>query len=142
MSEDRNFDDFIKGEFKNYSPHVPAHIWENIVAKRDRQKTCWFLAFIAFSGANLIWLIALIIAGATGTFILSHNSTTPFSNQSTTANNINNTSLLLQLIIIILIDIKNKQTISSKVDKMIIIRTVISGTLQKNTSKGSNNKIN
>ncbi len=89
MSEDRNFDNFIKGEFKNYSPNVPSHIWDNIVAEREKRKPVGFW-FTLFSGANLVWLIALIAVGVSGTLVISHNLKTSADNKTVVANNNSN----------------------------------------------------
>lgn len=96
MSEERNFDDHIRNEFANYSPEVAPHIWENIVAERKKRRPVgfWFI----LSGTGLIWLTALILAGAVGTgLIISH-----FTNKTNTTNTIasnnvvgnNNTSIV------------------------------------------------
>jgi hypothetical protein len=69
MKENLPFDDFIKGEFNDYSADVPAHIWDNIAAKRkSRPKGFWMM----FKGANLLILtLVLFVGGGASYFLLS-----------------------------------------------------------------------
>lgn len=64
MSAMSNFDDFTKKQLDNYSPDVPSHIWENIVAARKKKKPYPFV-FKMFNKQNLL-LVAGIIALLTG----------------------------------------------------------------------------
>jgi opacity protein-like surface antigen len=87
MSEDKNFDDYIKQEFNNYSPDVAPHIWDKIVAERKKRRPVGFW-FNVFSSTNLIWLVALILAGSVGTaLIISHSSIKASINEVVSNNN-------------------------------------------------------
>ncbi len=84
MSEAGNFDDFIKREFNKYSPEVPTHIWDNIVAERERKrpKGLW-LNFL--NSKNILLLTGLLLAGGTATWLFSTYRTQPSKNIITIA---------------------------------------------------------
>ena len=65
MSDRNKLDDHLKELFGNYSPDVPPHIWENIVAGRKRKKPIAFW----LNKKNILGLLALIII-VTGTGLL------------------------------------------------------------------------
>ena len=65
MSDRNKLDDHLKEFFGNYSPDVPPHIWENIVAGRKRKKPIAFW----LNKKNILGLLALIII-VTGTGLL------------------------------------------------------------------------
>lgn len=71
MKDDMQFDDFIKGQFKDYSPDVPAHIWENIAAKRKSKPKAFWMNW--FSGGNLLLISLLLLIGG-GTFYYFYSS--------------------------------------------------------------------
>lgn len=55
-------DDHIKKQLGNYKPDVPSHIWENIVAERDKRKPVGFwLNF--FNKRGLLILLAVLLTG-------------------------------------------------------------------------------
>jgi len=67
MTNNSPLDKHIKEKFSDYSPDVPSHIWENIMAEKDKRKP----AAIWFWGGNK--KIALFILGmmvAAGGFII------------------------------------------------------------------------
>ncbi len=66
---EKPFDEFVKGQFSDYSANVPGHIWENIIAKRkSKPKGFWSM----LSGSNLLILsLMLLIGGGTSYLILS-----------------------------------------------------------------------
>ena len=67
MRENLPFDDFVKGQFSDYSANVPAHIWENIAAKRkSRPKGFWMI----FKGTNLLILSLVLLVGGGATYLL------------------------------------------------------------------------
>lgn len=67
MRENLPFDDFVKGQFNNYSADVPAHIWENIAAKRkSKPKGFWMM----FKGANLLILSLVLLVGGGASYLL------------------------------------------------------------------------
>jgi hypothetical protein len=72
MSGERNFDDYIRKEFSNYSPQVAPHIWDKIVAVREKRKPKFFwLTF--FNGKNLIWFAGLLLAISVGAGLIVAN---------------------------------------------------------------------
>ena len=73
MREDLPFDDFVKKQFTDYSPNVPDHIWENIIAKR-KSKPKGFWMNILSGGNTLVLSGILLIAGVTTFFLLSPNN--------------------------------------------------------------------
>ena len=66
---EKPFDEFVKGQFSDYSANVPGHIWENIIAKRkSKPKRFWSM----LRGSNLLILsLMLLIGGGTSYLILS-----------------------------------------------------------------------
>ncbi|MEO5782610.1 MAG: hypothetical protein ABIQ07_05025 [Ginsengibacter sp.] len=67
MKENLPFDDFVKGQFSDYSANVPAHIWENIAAKRkSRPKGFWMM----FKGTNLLILSLVLLVGGGAFYLL------------------------------------------------------------------------
>jgi hypothetical protein len=63
------FDEHVNEQFGNYKPSVPSHIWENIVAKKGKEKPVAFL----FSRATKI-AVALFILIASGLLIYLFSS--------------------------------------------------------------------
>jgi hypothetical protein len=70
MSNNGLFDDNIKNQFSDYTPSVHPRIWENIVAERKKRRPAGFW-FTFFNGRNILLLTALLIAGASGAYLLS-----------------------------------------------------------------------
>ena len=70
MSNNELFDDNIKDQFSDYTPSVHPRIWENIVAERKKRRPAGFW-FTFFNGRNILLLTALLIAGASGAYLLS-----------------------------------------------------------------------
>lgn len=64
MSDQKKMDEFLQRSFSDYSPDVPAHIWDNIAAGRKKKKPVAFW----FNKSNLLILAAALIA-VTGTAI-------------------------------------------------------------------------
>ncbi|MEO6489215.1 MAG: hypothetical protein ABIO04_04670 [Ferruginibacter sp.] len=60
MKNNSSLDDHIKKQFSNYKPDVPAHIWQNIVAGKERKRpVLWFsfynkTALLLLLGASII----------------------------------------------------------------------------------------
>ncbi len=97
MSDDVQFDNHVKEQLGNYSPDVPPHIWDNIVAKRGKKKPGGFwLNF--FSGRNLLIAAALLLAGGAAYWLLpaaskkSTPATTEFNNKSNNTQTTNSNS--------------------------------------------------
>ncbi len=74
MRDNLPFDDFVKRQFDDYSPVVPGHILENIVAAKRKSKPKGFWMNM-FRGSNLlIFGLILFIGGGTSYFLLSSDS--------------------------------------------------------------------
>ena len=65
MNNNRHFDDHINDQFGNYTPDVPPHIWENIIAEKDRKRPVGFWVSM-FNNRNKLLLLSLIIALSSG----------------------------------------------------------------------------
>ena len=74
MSDMSNFDDFTRKQLGNYSPEVPPHVWDNIVAKRERKKPYPFLIKF-FNRKNLLLTTGLITLLAGSVFLLNNYTT-------------------------------------------------------------------
>jgi hypothetical protein len=74
MREDLPFDDLVKKHFSDYSPDVPAHIWENIIAKRKSRPKGFWMNMI--SGGNILILSGILLIGGGASYFLisNHNS--------------------------------------------------------------------
>jgi hypothetical protein len=92
MSDDVQFDNHVKEQLGNYSPDVPPHIWDNIVAKRGKKKPgAFWLNF--FSGRNLLIAAALLLAGGAAYWLLP-SSTKKSATTTVINNNSNNTQTI------------------------------------------------
>jgi hypothetical protein len=70
MRDDLPFDDYMKKQFSSYSPDVPPHIWENIIAKRSTKPKGFWVNML--SGSNILILtFILLIGGGASYFLLS-----------------------------------------------------------------------
>jgi hypothetical protein len=84
MRENLPFDDFVKKQFSDYSPDVPAHIWENIAGRRSRPKGFWINML---SGGKILLLTAVLLAGGGATYLLvSSNNNSAGKNVSAEKN--------------------------------------------------------
>ena len=80
MRENLPFDDFVKKQFSDYSPDVPAHIWENIAKRKSRPKGFWMNML---GGGKLLLLGTILVVGGGGTYLLiSSNHNQPGKNIS------------------------------------------------------------
>ena len=70
MRDQAPFDDFVKQQFKSYSPDVPAHIWENIVAKRNSRPTGFWFGRLG-GGKLLLASLVLLIGGGASYYLFS-----------------------------------------------------------------------
>jgi len=104
MNNNRLFDDHIKEQFSNYAPDVPPHIWENIIAKKERRKPVG-LWFTLLNSRNIAILFALLLVGGAGAWWLfkgnsvpsaekntAQTQTQPAAQNNTTQNTINNST--------------------------------------------------
>ena len=86
MRENIPFDDFVKGQFSEYSANVPEHIWENIAAAKRKSKPKGF--WMMFKGSNLLILsIVLLVGGGAAYLLLSSEKDTPLVKNVTTEKN-------------------------------------------------------
>ncbi len=65
MNNNRQFDEYIKEQFNNYSPDVHPRIWENIIAKHIERKPVGFW-FSLFNSKNNLLILGLLIAISSG----------------------------------------------------------------------------
>jgi hypothetical protein len=65
MNNNRQFDEHINEQFKNYSPDVHPRIWEKIIAEKDKKRPAGFWVSM-FNGRNKLLLLGLIIALSSG----------------------------------------------------------------------------
>lgn len=67
MTNNSPLDNHIKKTFSDYSPDVPSHIWDNIIAERDKRKPAaiWF----SFLNKKTAFFLLGIIVAATGIII-------------------------------------------------------------------------
>ena len=68
-----NFDNYINKQFGNYSPDVPPHIWDKIMAERKsrRPKGFWFTLL---NGRNLLIAAGLLVTIGTGAWFIYTNT--------------------------------------------------------------------
>ena len=67
MTNNSPLDEHIKGRFSNYTPDVPPHIWENIIAEKEKRKPAGF--WFSFLNKNLLFLLMGIVLTGTGIII-------------------------------------------------------------------------
>lgn len=73
-------DEHIKNKFGNYSPEVPPHIWENIMAEKDRKKPAAFwLNFLD----KRTWMVLLLVAVTASGIIIYRNNVSDSTVQPT-----------------------------------------------------------
>ncbi len=75
MSDMSNLDDFAKKQLDSYTPDVPPHVWDNIVAKRERKKPSPFLIKF-FNNKNLLITAGLITLLAGSVLIFNNHTIT------------------------------------------------------------------
>ncbi len=93
MINNSPFDNHIKGEFEHYSPDVPDHIWQNIMAKRDKRKPAGFWFNFFTNRLNLSIIGVLIITG--GILLFQNISNTTVGNELNKHDETANTSKIL-----------------------------------------------
>lgn len=83
MTNNSPLEEHIKEKFRDYSADVPPHIWENILAAKERRKPVGF--WFNFLNKNLLLaFISLVIAG---TGIILYKNMDPIENKKTTTAN-------------------------------------------------------
>ncbi len=87
------FDEYIKHQLGDTRPDVPAHVWENIVAKKDRKKP---VGYFTNNMAKIAAALVFILMSAGGfIYLLSHknvskNNTTIIAEKNSIQNNNSN----------------------------------------------------
>ncbi|MGG9970638.1 outer membrane beta-barrel protein [Ferruginibacter sp. SUN002] len=78
MSEERNFDNYIKNELSGFSTTVSPHVWDNIVAARKNRKPAGFW-YNFFNTKNVAVLVGGVIVASLAAWLLSggNNSNDP-----------------------------------------------------------------
>lgn len=71
MINNSPFDDHIKKQFGNYQPEVPPHIWENIMAEKEKRKPAGFL--FGLSGKKVLLIAAVLVAATAGVLFLNNS---------------------------------------------------------------------
>ena len=66
------FDSYVKEQMVNARPDVPSHIWDNIMAKKDRKKPLGFW----FNNATKGFLIGLVLLTGAGVSFYFYNNKT------------------------------------------------------------------
>ncbi len=70
MNNNQLFDNHIKEQFSNYSPDVPPHIWDAIVAKRKDRRPGFLFSLL--NRKNLLILLGILLAGGSGAWLLNN----------------------------------------------------------------------
>ena len=92
MSDNSPFDDLVKNQFAEYSPNVPAHILENIMAKTKTKPKGFWITIL--SAGNVLFFALLITAGVGGYYLLAPKNNFPAANnKNNTAKNFNDKNL-------------------------------------------------
>lgn len=74
MNEHLPFDEFVKKQFSNYSPHVPSHIWDNIAAKRKSKPKGFWTGMLNSSNMLLLSILLFVAAGTTYILFIKGNN--------------------------------------------------------------------
>ncbi len=85
MTKNSALDEHIKKQFGDYSPDVPPHIWENIIAQKDKRKPLGFW-FKLFKNKTGLLIIGMIIVGAS-LIIFKNINTESINNTTVTTEN-------------------------------------------------------
>ena len=78
MSEERNFDYFVKSELADLSPVVTPRIWENIVAERSKRKPVGF--WTNYLTTKNVLLVAGLLVTVTASVLFMKKSNTNHTN--------------------------------------------------------------
>lgn len=88
MNNSRQFDEHINEQFNNYSPDVPMHIWEKIMAEKDKKRPAGFwMSF--FNSRNNLLILGLIITISSGGTWFYFNKNKPLNPIQSNFENIN-----------------------------------------------------
>jgi hypothetical protein len=93
MNNNRQFDEYIKEQFNNYSPDVHPRIWENIMAEKDKKRPPGFWVSMLHGRTKLLVLGLIIALSSGGAWIYFNKNITATNDiQTTTENNSPGTS--------------------------------------------------
>lgn len=84
MTNNSPLDEHIKGKFSNYTPDVPSHIWENIIAEKEKRRPAGF--WFSFLNKNILLLLFVIVTAGTGVIIYKNIYSTGDSKKTNTVN--------------------------------------------------------
>jgi hypothetical protein len=87
MRENVPFDDFVKKQFSDYSPEVPAHIWENIASAKRNTKPKGFWMNMT-GGAKFLLFTLLLVTGGGAWYLYSSKYSSPVNEVKNEAKNI------------------------------------------------------
>lgn len=105
MSDVKKFDDFVRGAFSDYSPEVPAHIWDKILDEKRKRRPAGFWQHLG-KGKKFLLLAGLLMTACITTWVISR--TMEASHENTSGVTGGNTSQS---------EIKNSNTINTTADK-------------------------
>jgi hypothetical protein len=88
MNNNRQFDEHIKEQFKNYAPEVHPRIWENIIAEKNKKRPTGFWVSM-FNGRNKLLMLGLIITLSSGGALIYFNKNFTVDNKQTAVENKN-----------------------------------------------------
>ena len=69
MKNEFPFDDFIRGQFNNYTPDVPERIWKNIVAGRNTKPKGFWMNWL--NAGNVFMISLILITAIMGYYFIS-----------------------------------------------------------------------
>ena len=69
MKNEFPFDDFIRGQFNNYTPDVPERIWNNIVAERNTKPKGFWMNWL--NAGNVLLISLILITASVGYYFIS-----------------------------------------------------------------------
>ena len=152
MTNNSPLDEHIKEKFGNYTPDVPPHIWENIIAEKEKRRPAGF--WFSFLNKNsLLLLLGIVIAG-TG-IVIYKNVSSPTSTYNkitvatepvkTTSENNNTNSLKTNTTSAINIPSATNSDQVSSVENILetqVNKTNNHNTVEKSTVAGEKNNVN
>ena len=88
MNNSRQFDEHINEQFNNYSPDVPMHIWEKIMAEKDKKRPAgfWMSFFNSRNNLLILGLIITISSGGTWFYFNKNKPLNPIRSNSENTN--------------------------------------------------------
>jgi hypothetical protein len=74
MMQNAPLDEHVKKRLGDYEPEVPPHIWENIMAQKEKRRPVAFWLNPKYK-KGLFFLLGILVLG-TSIFLLQHNNST------------------------------------------------------------------